>query len=120
MRRKRALFCSDLGGLILGNHRSRLDIIADMLTAIGEKAKKTQIMYKASLNYGVLMKYLEELSRSCLIRFEADESNYVLTPKGLDFLDQYRNYLKRNKQVEKQISDVNGKREALEEMCSGN
>lgn len=102
----------------MGNHRSRLNIIADMLFAINENAKKTQIMYRANLSYGLLIKYLEELSRSCLARFEQSQGCYVLTDKGVEFLNRYRDYLKRNKYVEKQMSDVNSRRKALEALCS--
>ncbi len=104
----------------MGNHRSRIDIMAAMLSAINEKAKKTQIMYRANLSYELLTKYLDKLSRSYLTTFVQDERRYVLTTKGLEFLDRYKEYLRRNKSVERQISEVNEKRKALEDLCSGN
>jgi predicted transcriptional regulator len=91
-----------------------------MLSAIGEKARKTQIMYRANLNHGLLTKYLTELSDLCLARFERDESCYILTAKGKEFLVQYKDYLKRNKCMERRISDVKDRRKALEDLCSGN
>ena len=102
----------------MGNHRDRLDIIADILSVISERAKKTQIMYRANLSYGLLIKYLSEVGQSYLARFEHSENRYVLTPKGEEFLDRYREYLKRNRHVEKQIDEVNSRRKALEELCS--
>jgi len=54
----------------LGSYGSRLDIIADMLRAVSQGAKKTQIMYHANLSYKLLIKYLTEVIESCLIRFE--------------------------------------------------
>ncbi len=105
---------------VLGSHRSRLDIVAEMLYAIREKAKKTQIMYRSNLSYALLMKYLNELNSSYLARFEPNESRYVLTEKGLDFLSRYEDYLKRNKYVEKRISDINDRRRALEDLCGNN
>ncbi len=104
----------------MGSHRSRLDIIAEMLYAIRDKSKKTQIMYKANLSYGLLIKYLDELNSFYLTRFEANESRYVLTEKGSVFLEQYEDYLKRNKYVEKRVNEVNDQRKALEDMCSDN
>ena len=106
--------------MILGKYRTRLDILAEMLSIISDKAKKTQIMYRANLSYASLTKYLDELSNSCLARFEQGESCYLLTAKGMEFLDQYRNYLKQNKLVERRINDMNGRRKALEELSSGN
>ena len=102
----------------MGKYRSRLDILADMLSIISDKARKTQIMYRANLSYASLMKYLDELNKACLARFEQGESCYVLTQKGFEFLDQYRNYLKQTKSAEKRISDVDSRRRALENLCS--
>jgi predicted transcriptional regulator len=105
-------------GVVLGNHRNRLHIIADMLSAISGNAKKTQIMYRANLSYGLLIKYLEELSRSYLARFEQSQGYYVLTDKGVEFLNLYRDYMKRDKYAKKHIEDVNSRRKALEALCS--
>jgi len=102
----------------MGSYRDRLDIIADILHVASGGAKKTQIMYQANLSYRLLTKYLAEIRKACLIRFEHEERCYMLTLKGKKFLERYKEYSRRNKSVVKQLNDVNSKRKILEELCS--
>jgi len=102
----------------LGSYRSRLDITADILKVVSGNAKKTQIMYQANLSYKLLTRYLGEILEASLIHFERERRCYVLTSKGREFLEKYRDYLKRNKRMERQLNDIHGKREALIELCS--
>jgi len=105
---------------ILGSYRSRFDIIADILRVVkgDDGAKKTRIMYQANLSYKVLTKYLAEVIEACLIHFERGKQCYFLTSKGRQFLERYKEYSRRNRHVEKQLNDVQGKRKVLEELCS--
>jgi predicted transcriptional regulator len=75
-------------------------------------------MYQANLSYKLLTKYLLHVKRACLVRFERREGCYMLTQKGLEFLEKYKEYSRRNKRVERKIDEVNGKRKVLEELCS--
>ncbi|MGQ9640604.1 MAG: winged helix-turn-helix domain-containing protein [Candidatus Bathycorpusculaceae bacterium] len=104
----------------MGSYRSRFDIIADILrVASGDDgAKKTQIMYGANLSYKVLTRYLSVVLEACLIRFERNRHCYVLTAKGREFLQRYREYSRRNRHVERQLENVNAKKKVLEELCS--
>lgn len=102
----------------MASYRRRLDIIADILNVVSRGAKKTQIMYQANLSYKLLNKYLSEIIEVCLVRFERRKKHYVLTSKGQKFLEKYKNYSKRNKHVEKQLSNVKVIRKVLEEYCS--
>ena len=105
----------------MGSYRNRLEIIADMLHVVNEgSVKKTQIMYQANLSYKLLNKYLAEVIESCLINFEHGEGCYVLTSKGKEFLEKYKDYLRRNKRVEERLNDLHDKRNVLEELCSSN
>jgi predicted transcriptional regulator len=104
--------------LRLGSYRRRLDIIADMLLVASRGAKKTQIMYQANLSYKLLTKYLDVIRRAYLISFERRRRCYVLTSKGWEFLERYKDYSRRNKHVEKGLNDVSVKRKALEELFS--
>jgi predicted transcriptional regulator len=100
-------------------YRRKLDIIADMLhVASSEGAKKTQIMYQANLSYRLLTKYLVEVRKACLVSFERSRRCYVLTSKGRQFLEVYKEYSRRTRYVEKHLNDVNGKRKVLESLCS--
>jgi predicted transcriptional regulator len=102
----------------LGSYRGRLDIIVDILSVASQNAKKTQIMYKANLSYKVLQRYLAEVTEAALIRFESKTRCYVLTEKGKTFLEKYRKYHRSNKQIEKQLNEVQNQRQILEELCS--
>jgi predicted transcriptional regulator len=104
----------------LGSYRSRFDIIADILHVVkgNNGAKKTQIMYGANLSYRVLTKYLTEVLKACLIKFEKSKRCYVLTTKGIEFLEHYRDYSRRNRQVERHLETVNAKKKVLEQLCS--
>lgn len=103
----------------MGNYRSRLDIIADILHVVSkEGAKKTQIMYQANLSYKVLTKYLTEVIEACLVRLQRNERIYVLTSKGREFLEKYRKYSRSNKHLEKRLNDLHSHRKVLEDLCS--
>lgn len=103
---------------MLGSYRRRLDIIVDILSVVGQNAKKTQIMYRANLSYKVLQRYLAEVTEASLIRFENKTHCYVLTEKGKRFLEEYRKYHKSHKRIEKQLNEVQNQRQVLEEFCS--
>lgn len=100
------------------NYRSRLDIIADILRVVSQTAKKTQIMFQANLSYKVLQRYMEEITSASLISFDAAEQCYVLTQKGQEFLEAYKEYDKTNKRIEKRLNEVDNKKKNLEELCS--
>jgi len=74
-----------------------------VLNVVSGRAKKTQIMYQANLNYRLLGRYLGLLRRSCLVRFERGERRYVLTSKGAEFLEKYGEYVRRSRDVELQV-----------------
>jgi predicted transcriptional regulator len=101
----------------LGSYRGKLEIIADILNVASQEAKKTQIMYQANLSYKVLQKYLFEIIEASLISFENEKKCFVLTSKGWEFLEKYREYSKRNKHIKAQLSEVTTKKRVLEELC---
>jgi len=102
----------------LGSYRRRLDIVADILLVASRRARKTQIMYQANLSYKVLMKYLTEVIEAYLVRLQREKRCYVLTSKGKEFLEKYKDYLRRNKRVEERLNSIQDKRKVLEELCS--
>jgi predicted transcriptional regulator len=101
----------------LVTYRDRLDIIADILTVVSREAKKTQIMYQANLSYKVLQRYLNEVAGASLIRFEHQNQLYLLTGKGRNYLDAYKEYTRSSKNMEKRFNDFSIKRKTLEELC---
>jgi predicted transcriptional regulator len=109
---------SALRGNRLGSYRRRLDIIADMLTVISQRPKKTQIMYQANLSYLLLTRYLAVVRKAYLITFERKQRCYALTSKGQRFLEIYKEYSRRRGHIEKQLDEANSRRKALESLCS--
>ena len=103
----------------MGTYRNKFDIIADILRVVKDNgAKKTQIMYGANLSYTVLTRYLNLVLDACLIKFESDKRCYVLTAKGRDFLQRYREYSLRNRHLERRLKDMHSERKILEKLCS--
>ena len=102
----------------MGKHRSRLIILAKILSVVNEKngAKKTQIMYQAYLSYKLLINYLDDLKKADLIELDSNES-YLLTRKGLDFLQLFEEYSQSYKMIKLQLNDVENKKLVLEKMC---
>jgi predicted transcriptional regulator len=103
---------------VLGSYRGRLDIIADILRVAKGNAKKTQIMYQANLSYKVLQRYLKEIVDASLISFENTEHHYVLTSKGHEFLETYKDYAKTNRSIEKRLDEICTKKKILEGLCA--
>lgn len=99
------------------NYRDRLDIIADILNVASREAKKTQIMYQANLSYKVLQRYLNEIVTASLVRFEDSRQCYLLTGKGHEYLDAYKEYARYSKTMEKRLNDFSTKRKILENLC---
>jgi predicted transcriptional regulator len=103
-------------GIDLGIYRGKLEIIADILMVASRKPKKTQIMYQANLSFRVLQKYLAELKGASLICFQDEGQCYALTAKGRQFLEEYKEYSKSNRHVEKVLKDANVKKANLERL----
>lgn len=97
-------------------HRSKLQIIADMLFAAGKGSRKTHIMYGANLSYELTNRYLTDLLDAGLI--ELSDDAYVVTEKGKEFLKGFRDYTEHQKEVSGQVEEVNNKKMKLEKMCS--
>ena len=71
-------------------YRSRVDIVSQILDAAnGGNATKTNIMYKAFLNYYQLKGQLAILTEKDLLRYDEDTRTFKTTEKGLHFLQIY-------------------------------
>jgi len=74
---------------MVGQRRSGIDIIADILRASAGGAGKTRIMYQASLSHGQLQKYLDFLAGRGFItevKMGRLSSAYLLTKSGQKLL----------------------------------
>lgn len=103
----------------MGKHRSRLKILANILTVVRSNngAKKTQIMYQAYLSYKLLIQYLKDVTEAGLVTY-GGENCYKLTPKGEAFLDKFSEYNKSRAGLSKQLNRIDDQKLMLEEMCS--
>jgi predicted transcriptional regulator len=79
-------------------HRSRIDIIANILQAANEGNKKTHIMYQCNLSFRQLNAYLEFLTDMGFLENSAlktenkdDPQLFKTTRKGNDFVKAYHN-----------------------------
>jgi predicted transcriptional regulator len=96
-------------------YRDRLEIIADILNAVGNGAKKTRIMYVANLSYKLLEKYLGETVRVGLIYFNHD--SYEMTEKGRSFIERYGDFSSKYSKIKGELEKMLFEREVLERMC---
>ena len=70
-------------------YRSSTEIIDSMLRSIRSGATKTHIMYRAYMSYSQLKEYLKLLEERQLIKYEQGSQLYMLTEKGLRFMNAY-------------------------------
>lgn len=98
-------------------YRRKIEIVADILDVAKNGARRTQIMYKGNLSYKLLNKYLRMLIEADLIECEGD-LNYIITLKGGEFLEIFKQYKRQCKQISKRINLLKSYKVMLEKMCS--
>ena len=80
-------------------YRNSLQIMADVLSHASEYgqsgANKSNLMQKANLSHSRLNGFLKNLIGSGLINSIVYENHqtYVLTPKGINFLHEYKKFV---------------------------
>jgi predicted transcriptional regulator len=67
--------------------RGRLEIMAEILCYCNQQKAKTDIMYKANLNYTQLKKHLKSLISQGLLK--TSKNKYATTQKGYRFLELF-------------------------------
>jgi predicted transcriptional regulator len=103
----------------MNKHRAQEEIIAEMLSIIVNKAKKTHIMYKANLSYTLLCKYLDLLLSSNLVKYNRDDKIYELTKRGGLYLDHYAEYKIVENALINREAEFDDKRSFLHKMLGG-
>ena len=98
-------------------HRSELQIVADLLSAMEGGTKKTWAMYKARLSYDLLKKYLKKTLKADLIRLN-DSKMYDVTSKGVEFLLEYQKYLHISESLKSSEEDLKREKDFLNKMLS--
>ena len=76
--------------------RGALEIFDSVLGSLSEsQLKKTHVTYKANLDSRLTSKYLRALLLLEMVeKSTSDPSYYNITPKGRNFLEQYRGLIK--------------------------
>jgi predicted transcriptional regulator len=74
-------------------HRSKEEIIANILKVARNNATKTRIMRRCYISYNLLQKYLSYATVSGLLFYDHRSNEYRLTSKGTQFLDYFHQYL---------------------------
>jgi predicted transcriptional regulator len=97
-------------------YRRRFEIIADILKAAENGAKKTRIMYVANLSHMLLEKYLMKTINVGFIRFNND--GYEVTDKGQLFLERYAQFSSKYSKVQRELENMKFEMEVLERMCT--
>lgn len=103
----------------MGKHRTRLEILASILSVIdrNDGARKTQIMYQSYLSYKLLKQYLEDTTKSGLVKCE-NGTIYTLSKKGKTFLKSFDDYLNSRSVILKQKNDIDYQKSILDKMSS--
>ena len=68
--------------------RNRLDIYSDILNVSASGVKKTQIVYRANLNFNVVKKHIDALMEGGFV--EEKSKLYFTTERGKNFVENYR------------------------------
>ena len=100
-------------------NRSSLEIVRDMLSVATERSRKTKILFDAHLNYRLLEKYLKILLENELVK-TVEDSCYLVTCKGKNFLQNYEEHVERCKRIGEEIKDAHKEKLALKNMCFNN
>lgn len=75
--------------------RDKLDILLRIIEVTATPAKKTHILYKASLNFYQLNRYIDELVRLGFIKeMDVPFKGYVATERGKQLLAMMKNSIK--------------------------
>jgi predicted transcriptional regulator len=82
-------------------YRRRLDIVAAVLNASSDGAKKTRIMRAANLSYNVLKKYLDETVGVGFLQL--NNGSHETTGNGWRFLEMYPRFSSRHVNLRKQV-----------------
>jgi predicted transcriptional regulator len=80
-------------------HRSKEEIIANMLRAAQNNATKTRIMRRCYISYNLLQKYLSYATISGLLFHDHRSNEYHVTSKGIRYLDYFDQYLETESEL---------------------
>lgn len=74
-------------------HRTKEEIVANILKVARNSATKTKIMRRSYMNYNLLQKYLYYAASSGLLVYDHRSNEYLITSKGVQYLDHFEQYV---------------------------
>ena len=79
----------------MARKRERLEVIKDILDSIrsNRQIKPTRLLYASNLSPQMFKEYINELISKGFIKLDIDEKDkktFSLTPKGQEFLQEYK------------------------------
>ena len=79
----------------MARKRERLEVIRDILIAIrsNRQIKPTRLLYASNLSPQMFKEYINELISKSFIKLDIDEKDkktFSLTPRGQEFLQEYK------------------------------
>ncbi|MEM2975546.1 MAG: winged helix-turn-helix domain-containing protein [Candidatus Bathyarchaeia archaeon] len=79
---------------LLSERRSSVKVMVDILEIALKGAAKTEIVYRANLNFKHVQKYLDFLVKKGLLSVSSNKRRkYLTTEKGKEFVKRYRETL---------------------------
>lgn len=73
-------------------HRSKEEIVANIVKAARNNATKTRIMRRCYISYNLLQKYLSYATVSGLLFYDHRSNEYHITSKGIQYLDYFHQF----------------------------
>lgn len=74
-------------------HRTKEEIVANILKVAQNSATKTKIMRRSYMSYNLLQKYLYYAASSGLLVYDHRSNEYLITTKGIQYLDHFEQYI---------------------------
>lgn len=71
---------------MIGEKRSSLEILQEIIRLANDGNKKTRIMYGANLSYDMLSKYMDFLLDKGFVTLDVGTGRYAVTAAGHEFL----------------------------------
>lgn len=80
-------------------HRTKEEIVANILKAARNSATKTRIMRRSYMSYNLLQKYLYYAASSGLLVYDHRTNEYLITSKGIQYLNYFEQYVETKEEL---------------------
>ena len=73
----------------LKTKRTQVELLEEILAICRKPTAKTRIMYRTNMSHSGVQKFIKQLQKLELLRFDGHAAKYVTTEKGLEFIRRY-------------------------------